>query len=336
MTSFGFSKFLANGIDPYFDCRIQDLNGLNGMALPSSYWKQPSLVNVASVDGEFTCPSNLRLVAVYSKDDYNAVAFRTKLPTLTVNDQYIYWGFENDSATGLGTSLFGMYRWNNGEYLAIYSGGHFSMSAQRDITPAMPADAKTAYHVYAVHLLRPWSEFYIDEKLVAITINSPNLNFAPIDYPPYLILASNAPFTPSMTSLVEVIGKGTELTHLLSPYNTRLGMIPELPPRVFRMYQAGTNSLLAGLTITEGSKASHPVPVFGYGHHTLNFKADKAGTLYLEILTQTNNWESFGYAPILANIFTTVTIPTAIVLLRITFTPSEYPALIQEAEVILS
>jgi len=321
---FAWSKFLNQGIDAHFDCR-KIVGGIVSGAKASDYWKQTT-----GRLGEINCPASLDVLAMYSKNVFNLLAMKTVLPSYLADGGF-WFGFEDDSATGTGMVTFRFYRLGVNEYLRVYAGGQFSYS-ELDITAALPANAKTVAHTYGVAILKPWTEFYIDEIPRAFGINSPNLAFTAINYPPYAIFRANSAFSTQQLALLEIT---SAVTVPLSPHDFRLSHISELPPRVFRLYDAGTTTLFAGLTIAAGSETSHPVPTFGYQGKTINFRASEQGTLSLEVLKETNNWREYDTMGITQNKVKTYPIEDEAVLARVVYTPNTYPCTISEAEVVL-
>lgn len=325
---FAFTKFLNQGVDAHFDCRIRDLvlGELPGKA--SDYWKQIS--SISPFDGAITTLTQLH-VALYSKKAFSTASFKTKIP-VSASDFGLFMGFEDDSNVGTGMSSFRCSQIAGILKLEACVGGNFR-GYDLDISTALPADAAIVKHVYSVHLLRPWSEFYIDSSLVCIFLNGPNLDFAhPISGPPYGIFAGDAPTATPMLALIESQGAG--LTVPLGPYYVRLSNIPELPPRVFRLYQTATNNLLVGLVVNP-NVTSHPVPLLGYSSKTLLFRANGNGTLSIQVLTQANNWREYDSVTVVANTLLSYIMTGDAVLARIVFTPTTPPATITDAEVVL-
>jgi len=326
---FAWTKYLNHGIDAHFEART---SRPSRAAKVSEFWTVTDLTTNA---GKITAPAALTGLAIYSKNVFTVASFKTKLPVLTGSQRY-YMGFEDDGAVGTGIACFTVTP-TAPDYIAnrlrVQAGGHFSLITQTIIW-ALPADSVAVEHVYSVHLLGPWSEFYIDDSLVAVAINSPNLNFTAIDGPPYALFRANAPYSRPQLALIEITAALNELTLPLSPLNTRLSNIPELPPRLFRLYSTGTTTLLAGLAVNP-DVTSHPVPTFGYSSKTLLFRAGGAGTLSIQVLTQANNWREYDSVPVAANTLTSYIMEGDAVLARIVFTPTTPPATISDAEVIM-
>lgn len=339
-STFTLTKFLRTGVDAYFDARIVDAIGNMVYIKPSTFWKQTILTGI-NVDGEYMPPGPGYGCAIYSKKahSYPYATFRTKLPSLAVDGQQVYLGFEMGGHGGTGIISFSLRRTAGITYLYAISSGAWTDAPLVDITAALPIDYQTSRHSYSIKVSRGLSEFYIDNVLVAIGINTPNAAFATIAYPPYALFRSEGPVATSLPVLIEVLGVSASLNLPLAPSNVRFGDGDPLPPIVYRLYDAGTLNLFAGLGIAAGSETCHPVPVFGYSGKTIYFMANQtstAGGLLIEVLEETGNWRTYDaitYTP--ASSLLAYTIAGEGVLARITYTPSAYPATINEAEVIL-
>jgi predicted GH43/DUF377 family glycosyl hydrolase len=114
-----------------------------------------------------------------------------------------------------------------------------------------------------------------------------------------------------------------------------IGLYVGIQPDVFRLYQAGTATPFAGSTISSGSLTSHPVPIGDYSKKTIYFLADQAGTLSIAVLTQTGNWRTYDSVGTSANTLKVYSIAGEAGVIRVTFTPSAYPATVSEGEVVV-
>jgi len=330
---FTWEKFIRQGIDAHIFGRAKGLDDLYSYTPISVYFKQ--LIMRPNTDGEFKCPSDLLSVSAYSynKWKYGSAEFHTKLPTVAVASQEIFMGLKTGAYGGGGVAAFHL---ESTDKLYVSVGAWGVTKNLVEITDALPANYKTARHTYRVKMNKSHAEFYIDTTLVAIVVFSPYLAFTKIEYPPYAIAGISSFPNPHMLAHVEVEGYGTELILPLAPSNMRLTDGEPTPSRVFRLYDAGTTDLFAGLEITEGSETSHPFPIFGYTTKTIHFKADKASTadgLVIEFLTQTNNWRTYDAVTYEANDDWFYTITGEGVLARLKYTPSGYTATIAEGEV---
>jgi hypothetical protein len=74
----------------------------------------------------------------------------------------------------------------------------------------------------------------------------------------------------------------------------------------------------------------------GYYKKSIYFMANQAGSLDIQILTQGGNWRTYDTVSMSANTLMKYRIEDEVILARIVFTPSTYPATILEAEADMS
>jgi len=317
----GASKIRRVTVDAFFNTRIEE--------------KSPPASNYWDTDGLHGRGTG---IAIYSKKayKYGVLAAAMKLPALDKEGQVFYFGFENDANVGNGLAYFRYQRIGGVNTLWTGLGGNFHLSVQRVADALVPVDVETAYHDYCVVVRKGGAEFWIDESLVAVAQYSRWTGVTQaVDGPPYGVYGAVAGESPAMMAFVELNAAAGDVTVALNPEHFRVSEGQALPPRVFRLYDAGTTDLFAGLTIAAGSETSHPVPVFGYPGKTLRFQADQAGTLDIEVLMQTGNWRTYDSVTVSADKLLSYIMDGQAVLVRATFTPSTYPATISEAEVVL-
>jgi len=285
--NFKWEEFLKHGVDPFFTARKVNLNHVEMPATPSNLWKQPLNRYPSSQDGEFKVPSGYSKAAIYSVGAFNMVSFKTKLPSLS-EDQEVFLGFEDGSSMGNGIADF---KYSYPDTLEAEIGGSYQLTAY-DISDALPSDAETKMHRYSVYLLKGWAEYRIDGEIVAIGINSSDLEFPTTSYPPLCIFPVNVPIADELNVYFEAVGEG--LNFPISPYNVRPAKTSKLPPRSFRLHDGGAETLLTEGTYDTGtSHKSHSLPAMGYNNKTLLFEADTdsvSGGLKIELLTQAKSW----------------------------------------------
>lgn len=326
------------GVDAFYDARHDNGVGVITPVLPSSYW-----VRVGNNTGYLRLnPATDYAVSLYSKRAYSyaSALMRTILPN-PLNTQDSWFGFEVGGGVGSGIAGFDNGRTGAGvEYLRLYVGGGFAFSGPIDLIAALPADAHTVLHNYAVKVNRSMVEFYIDNILIAVALCSPNFGLVPTAsiaaYPPYAVFSTN--IDPSRTMPLLIEGDGMMVGAYqwnLAPDLIRVTDSEPQPPRIYRLYDAGTVNLFAGLVIAAGSETSHPIPTFGYRNKTLFFQATTAGTLLIEVLTETGNWRVYDTITTVAAALESYSMDASAVLMRITFTPSTFPCTISDAELIL-
>ncbi len=341
-SAFTWEKFLAEGVDAHFNARTVTgtvAEAREATASPSDYWFLDSYI--PPFYGYLVCPAELRAVAVYSKKAFKhpIISVGTKLPSLIGfnNNTQVWMGFETGAAGDIAA-----FRWSTqdggvSEVLHAWIGAFGFPWRSIDITNLLPADHKTVRHRYRVECNRAMAVFYIDFDVVAYGLITPNSFITSIVGPPYGLFSMEVSIPARLTSLLEVNSLGTpqELRFEVSPFNVRIGDGDPLPPRVLRLYDAGTEDLFTSLTIAAGSETSHPFPIFGFQEKTINFRASEQGTLSVEVLKQTDNWREYDTMGITQDKAKTYSIEGEAVLARVVYTPNTYPCTISEAEVVL-
>lgn len=334
-SSFTWEKFLNHGIDAHFDGGTKGGDGitLEQSLLASTFWTRNTTLGTERT-GQFVCPASLRGIVAESKNAFNSFACETVMANLTVNGQAVFLGFENGGATSTGLATFYHHRAGGADLLEVVACS--SDYTYVDITAALPADYKSAAHRYGVTLLRDWTEFYIDDEIVAIGLNMPEGSVDPaVAYAPYAIFARDA-YATKQHGYVEMMSQYSELTLSLSPYNVGLANTNDHPARTFPLYQNGSSTLFAGAAIGAGSLTSHPVPILGYGSKTVLFQATQNGTLAVQLYMQDGNWRTLASVATTADTLTAYSIAVEGVLARIVFTPGAYSCTVSSAEVSLT
>jgi hypothetical protein len=249
-----------------------------------------------------------------------------KLPKLPVAGDFWFFGFEPSPGGMFG--LIGVRLTQN--YFTLRCDGTTFWNA----APLLPTDYYTAYHTYAIKVNKPNAEFYIDNALIGVAIRA-GINFNPISGPPYIIFGSTMKGFDESTAFIEFWETDVE-KYYLGPSNFRVMSGDPLPPRGYPLYLTETNTKLAGYSVSSGSVTSHPVPVFGYPGKTLYFMANQAGTLLIEVLTQSGNWRTYDSDTVSAGTLWWYKMTGDAVLARLTFTPTTYPCTISDAEAVLN
>jgi hypothetical protein len=344
-SAFTHEKVLREGLDAHFNGYAAGLPYYTAQTEEravkiSDYWTYNTAPSGLGV-GELKCPSTLSGISARSKRAYSYPTFtiRTKLPQLSglgYNPYVGVWfGFENGESAYDSLAAF---NWSvsatDVERLRAYVASQDSWS-YADLTSLIPSDIKATAYFYAVKVNRSNAEFYVNRVLRAVAVFSPNLNLTTINGPPYAIFGLGLPVNPYLTVLLEIPGEGKDLSLPVHPFHVRFADGDPCPPRVYRLYQAGTSTLLAGSTLSSGSVTSHPIPVFGYGGKTLYLQANQAGSLVIEVLTQAGNWRTYDSDTISADTLWWYKMTGDAVLARLAFTPTTYPCTIAEAEAVL-
>ena len=294
----------------------------------SEVWTEEGLVNREGWQGV--------LVRTRKAYLYPVLTVKTKLPTWTGKPQSCFFGLEVGGDTGAGIAAFEFgVREDGSEYLQADCGGGWQPVVS-DLTWILPADAKAKLHKYTIVVTETWVEFYIDVELVAIALNAWNNMNPKISGPPYSIFfTAYSPMAQRLPALLEIIGGGLEAKFPITCGGVSVTDGTPRPPRTFIMRKEGTYTWLPGYSLSSGSVTSHPVPILGREGKTIYFMADKDGTLSIEVMTANGNWREYDSASITAGKLLSYTMAGEAPLVRVTFTPSSYPATILEAEVVV-
>jgi len=317
LSSFIWTKYLRKGIDSFFLSR----DTVN----PSDVWDD---------DGFKADPS----AAVYSRRcfSYPYLSVRTELPELTLDGQSLWFGFENDAGLGTGAAMFRYYQTGGAKrFVALFGGAWYV--AVYDLTDALPADAETAKHIYTIKVNRMNVEFYIDYARRLTVIND-SAAFPAVTYPPYAIARPYMPIPTHMHTIIELSTPEGELTFPLTPEWFRVEDGEPIPPRVDALRLADSTAPLRGQTVPSGTIRSHPIPIFGYEGKTLYFRADTNSAsdgLVIETLSEAGNWRTYDAVTYTANDDWFYSIAGELKIIRLAYTPSSYPATVNEAEVVL-
>lgn len=280
-------------------------------------------------------PNTYRYLAIYTRKyyRYGCTTCRCILPALGGSGSEFDVGFEPSSNSLLG--LIG-YRYNvSAKILYAYTG-----VVGVPLTNMLPADALTDYHTYEVKLDRDSAWFYIDRTIGTIGANGlwavgmfPTHGLTvTINGPPYYIFCAGMINSPISPSWIEVEGGGSAMSVSMRQWYT-MEDDPK-PPRGLPLYQTGTNNKLATLAVNP-NVTSHPIPTFGYNKVTIKFRADGAGSLSIQDLTDAGNWREVETQAIVANTLLTYIKSGSSLMTRVVFTPTIPPATITDADVVL-
>jgi len=344
--TFQWEHFLEDGVDAHFLCRTVELDGLEKLAVASDYWKRTN----TTLEGTFTLPKDKRAVAIYSRRafKYPQLIAWVKLPNLTLIGNEIsmayHLGIEHGAAFFNGIASF-LLRTSATETNVLYATVGTLPPADLKIDVAKPTDFDTAHHVYRVVLTRNLAMFFIDARLRAVAVQCLQGGVVKVkeNTLPYSIMFV-PPLASSLTSLIEILAAGrtaeapSDFIIPLSPYRYRVSDGKEIIPLRLPLYLEDSDTEFAGHSISSGSVASHPFPVFGYAGKTIYFRADQNSTtngLVLEVLTQTGNWRTYDADTYTADSLWVYTVAGEAVLARLSYTPASYPATISEGEVVL-
>lgn len=327
--SYAHLRYTRDGVDSHFYAIKRYATGYQSVD-PSSVWTVS--LPILGTDGALTCPADVPVLQVSHLATYEhpAISAHMRLPPLPVSGQAVYMGLEGGAGAGVQAFML----WNDAGSIKLMAG-----MGDRDITWALPADYQTFQHHYKVRALKPWFEYEIDHKPVAFYLNESALNPFWIDGPPYSIGTNSAlipwRFPTKLYAFLEIASQGQPVTFPVSPMMVSVHGSEALPPRAFRLYDAGTNTLFTDLTLAAGTETSHPIPVFGYPSKTFHFMADQDGDIDIEVYTQTGNWRVYRSDRFTANSLYSLIMTGDALMARITVDPDAYPCDVAEAEVVM-
>lgn len=339
--SFQWERFLGIGLDAYFLTRVSDLNGVWSSAPTSQYWKQ--LDYKSPYRGEFRVPANLQGVATYSRYAfrYPRIAVSAVLPAFTLpqneTSRELWIGLEDGGAGHI--CAFRLYKTStvDNKLYAFLSTLKAINLQDNDVSSLRPSDWSTAAHTYQIALTKNLALFMIDSKIVHIGVLAQGITPAKVreNVPPYGV--SIYPYIPRrVTTLLEVlVGRSVpteDVVANISLYGFRVNEGNEVEPLALPLYIDSTNTKLAGYSVSSGSVTSHPIPIWGYENKTIYFMANQAGTLSIQIYTLSGNWREYDSVSVTAGKLLYYKITGDALLARVVYTPSTYPATINEAE----
>jgi len=278
---------------------------------------------------------------------YPQVYAWTMLPDMrrVGNETYFnfYMGIENGNNAMNGIATFMLQSNPSGSNVLNIVVGPLHGLVQLDIDVAKPTDFNTAKHHYRIIHSRPLTIFMIDQRIRAIAIQSAEGSYVKVkeNVLPYsIVLIPQMPA--SLKALVELLAGGRvknasdDLYAPLSPVWFRVNDGKDIVPLQLPLYLDSNDTKLAGYSVSSGSVTSHPFPLWGYTYKTLLFMANQSGTLEIDVYTSSGNWRAYDTVSVSANTLLKYRFQDTFPLARVVFTPSTYPATINEAEIDLN
>jgi len=325
-------RILRDGIDSHYDGHVINVDGIRQHINASEVWS----FDPNTLTGYIEPPSGYYLAGVYSKRSFRfpVLTARTKIPS---SGWEVYIGLENAPGNLDGITAF-RFLPNKDYYVVILSlAGNYFTENRVGIANLLPSDFETAEHTYTIEVCKNMVSFYVDRSPIAFCLINAAEKAHDVSGPPYALLVSSAPMTKTLRAFVEVNETSSLIpTRLeLSPTSLFVSEGVEISPKALPLYLYQSSTKMAGYSIESGNVTSHPVPIFGYSGKTFLFQADQNGTLSIEVFTQTGNWRTYDSVSVSADTLLSYIMSGDAVLARVTFTPSAYPATINEAEVIL-
>jgi len=295
-----------------------------------------------------TLPPNSQWLAIYSRAPvrYGYIVAYIKYP------DWAGWGYDDYSGLWIGFELGGGERggiaswWlrKGGGINRLYAhvGGCGLYAYASEQTTNLPSDYTTARHGYWVKVNRHQVWFGIDNMIrtVAILAKSGVARQLYNNSNPYTIYIAPFHVPETQHTLMELVAsKGGKLVGVSIEFgwsDARFSEGDPVPPLAMPLYLEASNTVLAGYSISSGSVTSHPIPTFGYLRKTVYFMANQAGTLEIDKYMLSGNWRVYDSVSVSANTLVKYRIDDEVILTRIIFTPSTYPATILEAEADMS
>jgi len=337
---------LADGIDAHFVSRVRRVGGGQVLDMTSKYWR---VTDYVTLDGYIVLPKDYTVVSAYSRRAfvYPQVYAWTALPDVrrVGGETYFnfYIGIENGARAMNGIASFVIATDASGtNVLYVYAGPEHGV-AVLNINAAKPSDFSTAKHHYRIMHTRSITFFMIDRRIRAMAIQCAEGTAVKVkeNVLPYSIAL--VPQMPAaMKALVELLAGGrtapaTEDFYApLSPAWFRVSDGKDVAPLQLPLYLDNSDMKLAGYSVSSGSVTSHPFPLWGYSNRTLLFMANQSGTLDIQVYTLSGSWRSYDTVSVAADALLKYRFADAFPLARVVFTPSAYPATINEAEIDLS
>jgi len=232
--------------------------------------------------------------------------------------------------------------WDSSRYDVLMA-GQWRTSAQYAwvyVQDLLPPDYSTAYHTYTLEVHRWGVEFYIDGILRAVLVASRTpVRFQLNNTRPYAVGVGYVSLGSEYVFGIRVGNTNPDPTQWadrllpISPHFVAVSDGDPLPPRSYPMYIPGTDTPMAGYSVSSESVESHPIPIYGYKDKTIYFMSDQTGTLSIQILTSSLSWREYDSVPVSAGRLLVYKMTGDALLVKVAFTPSTYPATILEAEV---
>jgi hypothetical protein len=353
-STFQWEHFLEQGVDAHFIARTIGLNGVESPAKASDFWK---VVDYATYEGSFTLPASLSGVSVHSRRafKYPQLYGYLKMPDLTPVGSETYMsfriGFRQSPDNFNGAAYFELstevgYASN---VLRAYA-GTLAGGILPSLEAVKPSDFLTTYHSYRIAVAKNNVLFFINSALRAVFVQClPEASYSVYNNAPPYAISLIPPLASSLSAFMEIYTDRSspapaDFTAPVSPYDIAVSDGKEIIPLTLPLFKEGTDTVLAGYAVSSGSVTSHPIPTFGYSRKTLYFMADQAGTLEVQVFTYSSAfvpaygllWKNYDSVSVPANTLLKYSINDEVVLARVVFTPSTYPASVLVAEISMS
>jgi hypothetical protein len=342
-----WEHLMEHGLDAHLICRYYTLDDTHYLDKASRYWVQTSYTH--PFDGELRLPPHIKGVSIYTRRAfaYPHLIVVSKLPQLRLvgneNTVSFFIGLEHGAELFGGIAAFLQQTTTEFTDRLQVIVGTWRNNTILNIDAAKPTNYAMGRNQYRIFLTRNLVLFFINDRLRAVAIQSSEGAVVKVreNVPPYSI-ALIPPLPPRMTAFIELSTIGRTVTASdyirapVPPYAFRVSDGKGVVPLQLPLYLEDSDTKLAGYSVSSGSVTSHPFPIWGYTNSTLLFMANKHGTLDIQVYTSSGSWRSYDTFHIIADKLVKYRFSDALPLARLVFTPSEYPATISEAEIVLA
>lgn len=341
--NFEWESYLSNGLNKYFRARYS--NPLAGDAIERL--KKTSEIWIKSPD------ANIHSGSIYFLKDYGFLAILSKkavkYPHLTAHIIFpntglignetlidVILGFNNGSSGFNATCLFILKIQSTGAVLYTRTSGTVG-GVLTSINANKPSNILSGRNTYKIEVAKNLVIYYINKKIVNIAIPCGVNGVFVENVLPYSIALTTVQSS-AMTAYIGIDTNRTsnaqsDLLWQISPYQVRFSEGHEIIPLSLKLYLNNLDTELNTYSIAAGAITSHPFPIFGYTSKILNFYANQAGTLAVQVYTRAGNWRQLTSQATSANTLLSYSITSNAILARIVFTPDAYPCVINDAEV---
>jgi len=325
------------GLNRYFICRSVEIGKSIVYGGIDTFWSE--------TDG-FILPSTHYFVDCRSRRSYRYpwLNVRTTLPDTTrVGDESsLSWWMGFEGGPGQRGSLIALNHYSSdaGDNILRLAVGTRGARINLDVNDSWckPGNWATVDRGWMIRIHRNLIVFSRDYIPKAFVVPTGHFWSFTIDGPPYAI-GGIGQFPSALPAFVEwdADGRTSAPSQVaasgLKPSVFRCGDGVEIAPLNLPLYKYQESTWLAGMEV-DPDVTSHPFPLFGFAGKTINFMADEAGTLTIEVFNvATENWREYDSISVVANALETYNMAGEEVLGRIVFTPDAPPATILEAEV---
>jgi len=206
-------------------------------------------------------------------------------------------------------------------YAEVHGGGDVGLYEDLEVT-SLISDPTGTDHYYFVKVNRGFSEFYVDQDLIAVIVHGADVNSViQNNTEPYSVGLTKARLPARMPNLME---NGTDNLWKIRPEDIRMSEGFPAPTRKLSLYNEGTTTEWSNLATGGAVQTSHPVPIMGYGRKTAYVQADAAGDVDIDLYLD-GDWRTYDSVTLTANELEHYTLPAEVQapLMRLVYTPTD-------------